>query len=121
VLAGLEVVDGSTAREAARRIHALGPRVVIVKGGHLGGDRSDDVVFDGTAFDVLSARRIDTPHTHGTGCTFSAAIAAGLARGQSALEAARAAKAFLQGALEHAEPLGAGHGPVNHLWRRHDA
>ena len=121
VLAGLEVMDGSTAREAARRIHALGPRVVIVKGGHLGGDRSDDLVFDGTAFDVLSAPRIDTPHTHGTGCTFSAAIAAGLARGQSALEAARAAKAFLQGALEHAEPLGAGHGPVNHLWRRHDA
>jgi hydroxymethylpyrimidine/phosphomethylpyrimidine kinase len=121
VLAGLEVVDGSTAREAARRIHALGPRVVIVKGGHLGGDRSDDLVFDGTAFYVLSAPRIDTPHTHGTGCTFSAAIAAGLARGQSALEAARAAKAFLQGALEHAEPLGAGHGPVNHLWRQHDA
>jgi hydroxymethylpyrimidine/phosphomethylpyrimidine kinase len=120
VLADLEVVDGFTAREAARRIHALGPRVVIVKGGHLGGDRSDDVVFDGAAFDVLSAPRIDTPHTHGTGCTFSAAIAAGLARGQSALEAARAAKAFLQGALEHAEPLGAGHGPVNHLWRQRD-
>ena len=70
---------------------------------------------------MLSAPRIDTPHTHGTGCTFSAAIAAGLARGQSALEAARAAKAFLQGALEHAEPLGAGHGPVNHLWRQRDA
>jgi hydroxymethylpyrimidine/phosphomethylpyrimidine kinase len=121
VLAGLDVVDARTAREAARRIHALGPRLVIVKGGHLGGERSEDIAFDGTTFDVLSAPRIDTPHTHGTGCTFSAAIAAGLARGASPLDAARAAKAFLQGAIEHAEPLGAGRGPVNHLWRYRDA
>ena len=121
VLAGLDVVDARTAREAARRIHDLGPRLVIVKGGHLGGDRSEDILFDGTDFEVLSARRIDTPHTHGTGCTFSAAIAAGLARGASPLDAARAAKAFLHGAIEHAEPLGSGHGPVNHLWRYRDA
>ena len=121
VLAGLEVLDAPTAREAARRIHALGPDLVIVKGGHLGGDSSADIAFDGTTFEVLSAPRIDTPHTHGTGCTFSAAIAAGLARGQSPLDATRAAKAFLQGAIEHAEPLGAGRGPVNHLWRYRDA
>ena len=121
VLAGIDVVDERSAREAARRIRALGPRLVIVKGGHLGGERSEDVVFDGTTFEVLSAPRIDTPHTHGTGCTFSAAIAAGLARGQSSLDAARAAKAFLHGAIEHAEPLGAGNGPVNHLWRYRDA
>ena len=121
VLAGLDVVDARTAREAARRIHAQGPQLVIVKGGHLGGDRSEDIAFDGTDVEVLSAPRIRTPHTHGTGCTFSAAIAAGLARGASPLEAARAAKAFLQGAIEHAEPLGAGHGPVNHLWRYRDA
>ncbi len=121
VLAGIQVAGERTAREAARRIHALGPRLVIVKGGHLGGERSEDVAFDGTAFAVLSAPRVDTPHTHGTGCTFSAAIAAGLACGQSPLDAARAAKAFLQGAIEHAQPLGAGRGPVNHLWRSHDA
>ncbi len=120
VLAGLDVVDERTAHEAARRIRALGPGLVIVKGGHLGGERSDDVVFDGASFEVLSAPRIDTPHTHGTGCTFSAAIAAELARGRSPLDAARAAKAFLHGAIEHAEPLGAGHGPVNHLWRYPD-
>ena len=121
VIAGCAVVDELTAREAARRIHALGPRVVIVKGGHLGGDRAADIVFDGTSFEMLSAPRVDTPHTHGTGCTFSAAIAASLASGASPLDAARAAKAFLHGAIEHAEPLGAGHGPVNHLWRYHDA
>ena len=117
VLAGMEVVDGDSAREAARRIHALGPRYVIVKGGHLGGPTSDDLGFDGERFEVLSGRRIATRHTHGTGCTFSAAIAAELARGLSPLDAARAAKAYVQGAIEHAEPIGAGHGPLNHLWR----
>ena len=117
VLAGIEVTDGVTAREAARRIHDLGPAVVIVKGGHFQGERSDDLVFDGRTFEVLSGRRVPTPHTHGTGCTFSAAIAASLARGLDPLAAAREARAYLQGAIEHAEPLGAGHGPVNHLWR----
>ena len=117
VLAGIEVAGDDTAREAARRIHALGPRCVIVKGGHLGGSTSDDLVFDGDRFEVLSGRRIATRHTHGTGCTFSAAIAAGLAAGFSPLEAARAARTFVQGAIEHAEPMGRGHGPLNHLWR----
>jgi hydroxymethylpyrimidine/phosphomethylpyrimidine kinase len=117
VLAGIDVEDATTAREAARRIHDLGPRFVIVKGGHLAGDRADDIVFDGREFHVLSAPRLATAHTHGTGCTFSAAIAAGLAQGHDPLAAARAAKAYLHGAIEHAEPLGAGHGPVNHLWR----
>ena len=117
VLSGVEVRDAASAREAARRIHALGPALVIVKGGHLDGERSDDLLFDGRSFEILSGRRIDTPHTHGTGCTFSAAIAACLARGMEPIAAAREARAYLQGAIEHAEPLGAGRGPVNHLWR----
>lgn len=117
VLSGIDVVDAASAREAARRIHDLGPAVVVVKGGHLGGDTSDDLVFDGSSFEVLSGRRVATRHTHGTGCTFSAAIAAGLARGLPPLEAVREARVYLQGAIEHAEPLGGGHGPVNHLWR----
>jgi hydroxymethylpyrimidine/phosphomethylpyrimidine kinase len=121
VLSGIEVVDLSSAREAARRIHDLGPGLVVVKGGHLEGDTSDDLVWDGRSFEVLSGRRIDTRHTHGTGCTFSAAIAACLARGRSPMDAAREARAFLQGAIEHAEPLGHGHGPVNHLWRSSNA
>jgi hydroxymethylpyrimidine/phosphomethylpyrimidine kinase len=117
VLSGIDVVDAASGREAARRIHDLGPAVVVVKGGHLGGDTSDDLVFDGSSFEVLSGRRVATRHTHGTGCTFSAAIAAGLARGLPPLEAVREARVYLQGAIEHAEPLGSGHGPVNHLWR----
>src|ERR1035437_5406807 len=121
VLSGVEVRDEESAREAARRIHALGPAIVIVKGGHLAGNRSDDLFFDGRSFEVLSGRRIETPHTHGTGCTFSAAIAACLACGMDPLAAAREARAFLQGAIEHAEPLGAGRGPVNHFWRSSNA
>jgi hydroxymethylpyrimidine/phosphomethylpyrimidine kinase len=121
VLSGVEVRDAASAREAARRIHALGPAIVIVKGGHLSGNRSDDLFFDGRSFEVLSGRRIETPHTHGTGCTFSAAIAACLAGGMEPLAAVREARAFLQGAIEHAEPLGAGHGPVNHFWRSSNA
>lgn len=117
VLAGIEVVDDDSAREAARRIHALGPRHVIVKGGHLGGPTSDDLLFDGQRFETLSGRRIATRRTHGTGCTFSAAIAAHLAAGCSPLVGARAARIFVQGAIEHAEPIGTGHGPLNHLWR----
>lgn len=117
VLSGVDVVDAASAREAARRIYDLGPAVVIVKGGHFEGETSDDLVFDGLTFEILSGRRIATGRTHGTGCTFSAAIAASLARGLTTLEAARQARAYLQGAIENAEPLGAGHGPVNHLWR----
>jgi hydroxymethylpyrimidine/phosphomethylpyrimidine kinase len=117
VLSGIDVVDVSSAREAARRILDLGPAAVIVKGGHLEGETSDDLFFDGVTFVILSGRRIATSRTHGTGCTFSAAIAASLARGTTTLEAATQARAYLQGAIENAEPLGAGHGPVNHLWR----
>jgi hydroxymethylpyrimidine/phosphomethylpyrimidine kinase len=117
VLSGIEVVDMESAAEAARRIHALGPALVIVKGGHLAGDSCDDLAFDGRSCEILTGKRVATRHTHGTGCTFSAAIAACLARGAEPLEAAREARAFLQGAIERAEPLGAGRGPVNHLWR----
>jgi hydroxymethylpyrimidine/phosphomethylpyrimidine kinase len=117
VLSGIDVFDAASAREAARRIHDLGPAMVVVKGGHLDGDTSDDLVFDGRAFEVLSGRRIATRHTHGTGCTFSAAISACLARGLAPLEAVREARTYVQGAIEHAEPLGGGHGPVDHLWR----
>jgi hydroxymethylpyrimidine/phosphomethylpyrimidine kinase len=117
VLSGVDVRDDESAREAARRIFDLGPALVIVKGGHLDGETSDDLMFDGQSFETLSGRRVDTPHTHGTGCTFSAAIAACLARGLEPAASAREARAFLQGAIENSEPLGSGHGPVNHFWR----
>jgi len=102
--------------DAARRIVALGPRYVVVKGGHLEG-AAVDTVYDGERIEHLEAPRIATRNTHGTGCVFSAAIAAGLARGEDVHAAIRAAKTFIAGAIEGALPLGSGHGPVNPMYR----
>jgi len=102
-------------RAAARDLRELGPRAVIVKGGHAGGDATD-VYFDGDEMTELTARRVDTPNTHGSGCTFSAAIAAGLARGLEPLAATREAKAFITQAIEAALEIGHGHGPVNPMF-----
>jgi hydroxymethylpyrimidine/phosphomethylpyrimidine kinase len=113
-LVGREVRTLADMEEAARRIADLGPRVVVVKGGHLPG-AAVDVVFDGSQVEHLEAPRVETPHTHGTGCVFSAAIAASLARGEGVSEALRSAKAFITRAIEAALPLGRGHGPANPL------
>jgi hydroxymethylpyrimidine/phosphomethylpyrimidine kinase len=114
LLGSAPIGDRRAMGEAARAIHAMGPRVVIVKGGHLAG-RPVDVVFDGASEWEVSAERVDTRHTHGTGCTFSAAIAARLALGDDVETAIRGARAYLQGAIVHAPGLGAGHGPVAHF------
>jgi len=107
-------------REAARRLHALGPRWVVVKGGHLvagggDGDTVPDVLFDGAAFEERETPRLATAHTHGTGCTFSAAMTGCLARGQTVPQAFAAAKAYTHAAIAAAPGLGLGHGPLNHL------
>lgn len=102
-------------REAARRLHALGPRWVVVKGGHGGGDIVTDLLYDGQTFEILDSPRIDTPHTHGSGCTFSAAMTACLARGKTVPEAFAAAKRYTHAAIVAAPGLGHGHGPLNHL------
>lgn len=111
--------------EVARALHALGPRFVYLKGGHLDGAESPDLVFDGDRFLDLPARRIVTRNTHGTGCTLSSAIAALLARGGDPFDAFRAAKTYIAGAIAAADSLsvghGHGHGPVHHfhgLWAK---
>ena len=117
VLVGGRLESEADIREAARAIVALGPRAVVMKGGHRhASDTADDVLFDGREFHVFSAERVDTPNTHGTGCTFSAAIAAQLALGADVVEAVRRAKAYLAEAIRRAWPLGGGHGPVAHDW-----
>ena len=103
-------------REAARALHDMGARYVVVTGGHAGGDTSDDVLFDGQTFVLLHAQRVDTAHTHGTGCTFSAAIAALLAKGLDVPAAAAEAKRFVTAALEHAFAIGAGRSPLHHFF-----
>ncbi len=115
VLTGLAIRSDADVREAARALLRLGPRAVVVKGGHLAGDATD-LYVDGTREERLVARRIDTRATHGTGCTFSAAIAARIALGDESVDAVRAAKAYLTEALRHATAIGSGHGPVAHDW-----
>ncbi len=115
-LAGVDVQDRDDMRRAAGAILRLGPRAVLVKGGHLEGDRSTDLFVEGDLEEWIDAERIDTPHTHGTGCTLSAAITAHLARGAPLLDAVRAGKVFVTEAIRHALPLGEGIGPVDQLW-----
>jgi len=115
VLLGRSVASVSEMREAARALVDLGPQSVIVKGGHLDGD-AVDVFYDGTDMLELSAKRIDTTSTHGTGCTLASAIAANLALGHGLSDSVRNAKAYLTEAIAHAYPVGHGHGPVHHFY-----
>ena len=103
-------------RRAADAILALGAGAVLVKGGHFAGPESTDLFVEGSREEWLGAERIDTPHTHGTGCTLSSAIAASLALGSSLAEAVREGKRFVTEAIRHALELGDGIGPVDQLW-----
>ena len=116
VLTGQQIETLDDMRAAAQAIHALGPRHVVVKGGHRAADPVD-VYFDGERFVELRAERISTPHTHGTGCTFSAAIAAFMARGLPVDAAVTGAKDYITEAIRHAPGLGKGHGPIGHFWQ----
>jgi len=110
-LTGEPVRSVAAARQAAAVLVESGVRAVVIKGGHLDGD-AVDVLFDGTTFTEFSGPRLNTPHTHGTGCTFAAAIAAHLALGASLVAAVGAAKAYVTHAIAHAPGLGHGHGPL---------
>jgi len=111
-LSGREIRTLAQMEDAARAIADLGPRYVVVKGGHLEG-AAVDVLYDGRTIERLEAPRVPTPHTHGTGCVFSAAITAHLARGADARTAVREAKTFITAAIAAALPIGRGHGPAN--------
>jgi len=114
VLAGMRVVEPEDMEEAARRIHVMGPRYVLVKGGHLKGDATD-LLWNGREFTRFTAARVDSANTHGTGCTFSAAIAAGLARGQALGDAIRSAKAYVTRAIREGFKAGRGVGQLRHF------
>lgn len=117
-LTGRPVESLDDARRAAMDLRRMGARAVLVKGGHLDGD-AVDVLFDGSEWTEFRAPRIATRHTHGTGCTYSAAIAAGLAKGRPLRQAVADAKAFVSAAIAGAPGLGKGYGPVDHwAWPR---
>lgn len=118
VLCGFAVTDMDGMHRAARCIHAQGPLCVVVKGGHLEeAETSTDLFYDGVRFEELSAPRINTRNTHGTGCTFASAIAARLALGDDILDAVRAAKHYVSAILAASAGvhLGHGHGPMDHM------
>jgi hydroxymethylpyrimidine/phosphomethylpyrimidine kinase len=102
-------------KEAALKISVMGPKNVLIKGGHLPG-RATDLFFDGKVFKTYDCERIDTTNTHGTGCTYSAAITAGLARGLEMEQAIERAKEYVTGCIRHSLGLGHGFGPLDHFW-----
>jgi hydroxymethylpyrimidine/phosphomethylpyrimidine kinase len=112
-LAEMRIESRQDTEEAAHRIYQMGSRAVLVKGGHLKGD-AVDILYDGTSYHELSSRRIETLNTHGTGCTYSAAITASLAKGYPLLRAVQIAKSYVTAAIERSIPFGKGHGPLNH-------
>jgi len=114
VLTGKSIKTKMDMEESARHIYQMGAKHVVIKGGHLDGDALD-IFFDGQNFHEFYAERIDTINTHGTGCTFSAALATGLGQGKDVLEAVALAKNYITEAIRYALDLGAGHGPTNHL------
>ncbi|HWI62763.1 MAG TPA: bifunctional hydroxymethylpyrimidine kinase/phosphomethylpyrimidine kinase [Symbiobacteriaceae bacterium] len=114
-LTGLPITTKADMLTAGRRLLELGAGAAVIKGGHLEGQPADDVLVTPEGELWLEAERVESRHTHGTGCTFSAAIAAGLARGLSLEAAVKQAKAFITLAIQKAPGLGAGHGPTNHL------
>ena len=116
ILSGIQIHSPADLREAAIRIHRLGPEAVLIKGGHLKGD-AVDVLFDGETFSRFTAKRINSLNTHGTGCTYSAAITANLAKGLLLKKSIQISKAYVTEAIRQAFPLGKGHGPLNHFVR----
>jgi hydroxymethylpyrimidine/phosphomethylpyrimidine kinase len=115
-LSGIEIKTLADARRAAKVIHKFGCKYVLIKGGHLPAERAIDLLYDGNFFNVFRGEFIDTPHTHGTGCTFASAIAAHLARGKSVNDAVQTAKIYLTEALRHSLAIGHGTGPTNHFY-----
>jgi hydroxymethylpyrimidine/phosphomethylpyrimidine kinase len=115
-LSGTKAVDEDSMLAVARAIKALGPQYVLIKGGHLAGDPVD-LLFDGERTWRYAGERIDTPHTHGTGCTLASAIASYLARGEDVPAAVAQARDYVTGAIRGAFPLGSGIGPVDHAWQ----
>ena len=113
-LLGIQIRTEADMEQAARALYALGAANVLIKGGHLSGQHSTDILFDGRECRPFTAERIFTSNTHGTGCSYASAIATFLAQGEPLVSAVGKAKSFITSAIQLARPLGKGHSPVNH-------
>lgn len=119
VLTNMQIDTLEQRKEAAKKLHDMGVRYVVMKGGHGEGNELVDLLYDGEQFYEWKSKRVHTKHTHGTGCTFAAAITAQLAKGKTIYEAVDVAKRFIQAAIEQTLQIGGGHGPTNH-WAFHE-
>ena len=117
-LSGVSIATEQDRREAARRIASLGPSLVVIKGGHFATAEIVDLLYDGREFVEFRHARVAGRHTHGTGCTFAAALASHLALGRSVRDAIPLIQEYIAGAIQNAPELGEGNGPMNHFWRR---
>lgn len=115
IIANIKIETISDMEKAAKIIYNMGPKNVLIKGGHLTGDATD-VLYDGENFIYLKNERINTKNTHGTGCTLSSSIASNLALGMNIKEAVENAKKYITTAIEHSLPIGHGSGPTNHFY-----
>ena len=113
-LTGLTIATVDDMARAAERVHELGPAAVLVKGGHLESDEITDLLSHSGGVERFHGPRIESRHTHGTGCTLASAIATGIAQGMGLVDAVTRARRYLRAAIEAAPGYGAGHGPVNH-------
>ncbi|MDE0087669.1 MAG: bifunctional hydroxymethylpyrimidine kinase/phosphomethylpyrimidine kinase [Candidatus Poribacteria bacterium] len=116
LLAERDIRNVDDAKTAAETIANLGCQAVLVKGGHLDNEKAIDVLYYNNDWSFFEAARVETKNTHGTGCTYSAAIATHLALGKDLIEAIRAAKTYITNAIQHALDIGKGHGPTNHFY-----
>jgi hydroxymethylpyrimidine/phosphomethylpyrimidine kinase len=115
VLTGMSIQTGTDKQNAAKKLFDMGVKNVVIKGGHdEDSDESTDLLYDGKDFWTFPSKRINTKNTHGTGCTFSAALTAELSKGASVNDAVVTAKNFIQAAIEEDLKIGLGHGPTNH-------
>lgn len=115
IIANIKIQTVGDMEKAAKIIYNMGPKNVLIKGGHLTGDATD-VLYDGKSFVYLKNERINTKNTHGTGCTLSSSIASNLALGMNIKEAVEKAKKYITTAIEHSLPIGHGSGPTNHFY-----
>ena len=116
LLAQQDISNTDTAKSAAKAIAELGCHAVLVKGGHLTGNTATDVLYCNGEWTFFEAEWVKTENTHGTGCTYSAAIATQIAHGKDLGDAIRTAKVYITGAIQHALDIGHGHGPTNHFF-----
>jgi len=116
-LTGIDIVDEFSAREACKILQNMGSEAVVVKGGHLKGKAASDLFYDGSMFKTFTTKRVDTKNTHGTGCTFASAVAAGLAKGETPIVSVSNAKIYVTGAILNNFSIGMGHGPLNHFYK----